>query len=196
MKAMSVRARQPELAALRSGAKHGRNKMHIRRACSSAIAASIALAAGGIATAPTAEARITQIVISRVESPTFGGASFGSVGQFEKLVGTAYGELDPRDPHNRIIQDIALAPRNAKGMVQYSMDVYIIKPINMKAGNQTLLYDVVNRGNKVALGAFNIASVGGNEPAGAGDGFLQNHGFTMVWSGWQGDLLPGGGRMS
>ena len=63
---------------------------------------------------------------------------FKLVGQFEKLVGTAYGELDPRDPHNRIIQDIALAPRNAKGMVQYSMDVYIIKPINMMAAIATV----------------------------------------------------------
>jgi len=170
--------------------------MHFCRLCSSVIAAAMALAFGGVATAPSAEARTTQIIISRVESPTFSGASFGAVGQFEKLVGTAYGELNPRDPHNRIIQDLTLAPRNAKGMVEYAMDVYIIKPVNMKAGNQTMLYDVVNRGNKIALGAFNIGSVGGNEPTSAGDGFLQSHGFTLVWSGWQGDVLPGNNRMA
>src|SRR5207302_378927 len=72
-----------------------------------------------LAAATAAQARITRIVITRVERPTFGGASFGSVGQFEKLVGTAYGEVDPKDPHNAIIQDIALAPRNAHGMVEY-----------------------------------------------------------------------------
>jgi hypothetical protein len=47
------------------------------------------------------EARITRIVLDRVESPTFGGESFGAVGQFEKLVGVAYGEVDPGHPLNQ-----------------------------------------------------------------------------------------------
>ena len=146
------------------------------------------------------EARITKIVITRSESPTFSGAPFGDVGQFEKLVGTAYGEVDPSDRHNAIIQDIDLAPLNARGMVEYSTDVYIIKPVDMSRGNHTLLYDVVNRGNKLAMSlSFNLNSGGGNDPttaADAGDGFLQRRGYTLVWSGWQGDVLPGGGRMT
>src|SRR3989441_10563945 len=77
----------------------------------------------------TVEARITRIAITSIQSPALGGASFGDVGQFEKLTGTAYGEVDPHHPLNKIIQDIDLAPRNARGMVEYSTDIYILKPI-------------------------------------------------------------------
>ena len=50
------------------------------------------------------------------------------VGQYEKIVGMAYGELDPHDPKNAVIVDIQLAPRNASGNVEYSHDFYILKP--------------------------------------------------------------------
>jgi len=73
----------------------------------------VALVAG----TPTLEARVKKIVIEKKTSPAFDGASFGPAGQYETLVGKAYGELDPKDPHNAIITDIALAPRNAKGLV-------------------------------------------------------------------------------
>src|SRR5262245_28671496 len=73
--------------------------------------------------ASAAEARITSIVIDCArsqsptfcpgQSPTFGGLSFGSVGQYEKLRGRAFGELRPTSRHNEVITDISLAPRNA-----------------------------------------------------------------------------------
>ena len=66
-----------------------------------------------------ADARITKIVIDRVESPTFGGATFGEVGQHEKIVGRAFGEVNPHHPLNAIIQDIDLAPKNDRGMVEF-----------------------------------------------------------------------------
>ncbi len=141
-----------------------------------------------------AEARITKLQITRTESPTFAGAAFGSAGQFEKIVGIAHGEVDPHDPLNAIIQDIALAPRNARGMVEYSTDFYLIKPIDMSKGNRMLFYNVGNRGNKGGLNTFNIGAQGGNEPTSAGDGFLQELGYTLIWSGWQPDILPGAGR--
>ena len=53
-----------------------------------------------------AQARITRIEITSVQSPTFDGAAFGSVGQYEKLVGRVYGEVDPSDPLNAVITDI------------------------------------------------------------------------------------------
>ena len=65
----------------------------------------------------TAQARVTRIAIEKKASPAFDGASFGSAGQYETLAGKAFGELDPNDPHNAVIQDIKLAPRNARGMV-------------------------------------------------------------------------------
>ncbi len=109
-------------------------------------------------------ARIVRVVVQRVESPTFGGASFGAVGQYEKIVGVAYGEVDPNDPHNAIIQDIALAPKNSRGMVEYSTDVYILRPIDQRKGNEVLFYDVVNRGNKLALAGYNVGAPGSNDP--------------------------------
>ena len=144
--------------------------------------------------ASTVEARITRIQITNTESPTFAGASFGSVGQFEKLTGTADGEVDPHHPLNAIIQDIDLAPRNARGMVEYSTDIYILKPIDMAKGNRMLFYHVVNRGNGGI--PFNIGVLGGNNPTTAGDGFIQNMGYTLIKSGWQPDVLPGNSRMT
>ncbi len=82
-------------------------------------------------TAPeTAEARITRLEITSVESPAFGGASFDRVGPYERLIGRAYGEVDPKHALNAVIQDIELAPRNARGLVEYSTDVDILKPID------------------------------------------------------------------
>jgi hypothetical protein len=133
-----------------------------------------------------AEARITRIVITTVQSPAFGGASFGAVGQYEQLDGTAYGEVDPKDPLNAVITDIESAPRNSRGMVEYSMDISILKPVDMRRGNHTLIYDVVNRGNK-GITNFNI---GGNA-TNPGDGFLEREGYTMAWSGWEGDVTTG-----
>jgi len=151
-----------------------------------------ALMAVAVSATSPAQARITQLVVKTTASPALGGASFCQVGQYEQLDGTAHGEVDPNDPANAVIQDIALAPRNARGMVSYSMDVSILKPINETAGNHVLLYDVVNRGNKVVTGTFNV---GATTTAPAGDGFLENQGYSIVWSGWQGDLVPAPGQL-
>jgi len=135
---------------------------------------------------PLAEARITRIVIQNRTSPAFGGASFGVVGQYEQLTGVAFGEVNPKDPLNAVITDIELAPRNSRGNVEYSMDFAITKPLDMSRGNKTLLYDVPNRGN-IRSPELNI---GGNA-TNVGDGFLQREGYTLVDSGWEGDLTTG-----
>src|SRR5438093_10532063 len=107
-----------------------------------------------LAIAPSVNARITRIEVVSKQSPTFDGLSFGTVGTYEKIFARAYGEVDPSDRRNALITDINLAPRNANGMVEYSADVHIIKPVDMSKGNQRIFYDVVNRGNK-GHGAFN-----------------------------------------
>ena len=153
---------------------------------------------GFVITTSAANARITRVVVDRVESPTFGGASFGNVGQYEKLVGRAYGELDPRDELNSGIVYIDKAPQNAVKRVEYSIDVFILKPIDMSRGNRTILYDVVNGGNTLALTTFHVGASASNDPTSekdAGDGFLMKQGYTVVASGWQGDVRPeGAGR--
>ena len=117
-----------------------------------ALVAGIACATVGV---PTADARITRIEITQIESPAFGGASFGAVGAYEKLIGRAFGEVDPRDPQNRVITDIELAPRNARGMVEYVTDVEILRPVDRNKGNGVLLFNVVNRGNKHGIVSYN-----------------------------------------
>ncbi|MEO6649406.1 MAG: alpha/beta hydrolase domain-containing protein [Chitinophagaceae bacterium] len=143
-------------------------------------------------TSPVA-AGIIRIEISSIESPTFGGKIFGNIGTYEKLRGRAYGEVDPNDLHNSIITDVGLAPRNANGMVEYSMDIYILKPVNLSQGNHKLFFEVNNRGGKL-FGGFNN-SEGGNDPstaADAGDAFLMNQGYSIAWCGW--DISAAGGN--
>ncbi|MEA2986489.1 MAG: hypothetical protein QOD94_2743 [Alphaproteobacteria bacterium] len=133
----------------------------------------------------TADAKITKIAIAK-RTPAFEGATFGAIGAYEQLDGTAYGEIDPRNPLNAIIQDLELAPRNARGMVEYSMGISILKPLDMSKGNRTLLYETVNRGRQ----NLPFLNIGGDRDK-AGDGFLQREGYTLAWSGWQGDITSG-----
>ena len=139
----------------------------------------------------TAQARIVRIEITNRQSPTFEGKVFGQIGAYEKLRGKAYGELDPNSPQNALITDLKLAPRNAKGRVEYVMDIYILKPIELSRGNHKLFLEVNNRGGKL-FGGFNKSS-GGNDPttaADAGAGFLMNQGYTIVWNGWDPSAAP------
>lgn len=132
-----------------------------------------------------AEARIIRIEITSVESPTFAGRTFGSVGPYEKLRGKAYGEVDPTDPHNAVITDIELAPRNANGKVDYSMDIVILKPVDLRRGNHKVFLDMNNRGNMRVLRLNDVALT--NNPttaADAGSGFIMNLGYSVVGNGW------------
>jgi hypothetical protein len=66
--------------------------------------------------------------------PAFDGQQFGNTGAYERLTAKAFGEVDPADPHNAIIQDLRLAPRNAHGMVEYVTNVEILKPADIARG--------------------------------------------------------------
>jgi hypothetical protein len=144
------------------------------------------------------EAKITRIEILKSE-PAFAGEMFGEVGRYQRLVGRVAGELDPADPANAIIQDIALAPRNARGMVEYSTDIELLKPEDVTRGNRILLFEVNNRGNKLAPSNFNEGVAGTlpdrNGLSSPGDGWLMRQGYTMVWFGWEMDVLPGMNRI-
>jgi hypothetical protein len=78
-------------------------------------------------------------------------------------------------------------------MVEYSMDFYILKPINQSNGNHKMFFEVNNRGSKL-FGTFSETS-GGNNPttaSDAGQAFLMNQGYTMAWSGWDPSVAPTG----
>jgi hypothetical protein len=82
----------------------------------SRLAAVVVLTAACLAASVPADARLTRLALTTVQSPTFGGTFFGTIGPYEKLTGRAFGEIDPSDPHNAVITDLASAPRNAAGM--------------------------------------------------------------------------------
>ena len=94
------------------------------------------------------QSEVTRIVIDTVTSPAFDGESYGDVGQYETIEGRAFGELDPDDPRNTIIQDIELAPRNANGRVEYMATFYLVKPIDMSKSSGLLWQFVPNRGGE------------------------------------------------
>jgi hypothetical protein len=156
------------------------------------LAAVLALSAAG----SRARSELVALEIQRRE-PFAGGLAFGNTGAYQKLVGVARFEVDPGNPRNRDVIDLDRAPRNARGRVEFEADVYLLAPRDPARGNGAILYDVNNRGNKLALGFFNSGG-GGNEPntaADAGNGFLFRRGYAVVWCGWIGELLPGGGRL-
>lgn len=133
------------------------------------------------------DAGLQRIEITSVESPTFEGKSFGKVGQYEKIRGKAYAEIDPDDARNAVITDLRLAPRNARNKVGYSFDFYIVRPIDASKANRKLFYEVSNRGRKLS-GPMNGGSAGVDDDprsaADAGDGFLLERGYTLAYSGW------------
>lgn len=139
--------------------------------------------------APDANARITRIQITIKESPTFGGYSWPGVGQYEKIVGKAFGEVDPADPKNAVIVDLSLASRNASGRIEYSFDFYILKPIDLTKGAHKMMYEPPNRGDKTWFTLGRVSS-GGNDPGSIANpvelanSFLMPRGYTIVWSGW------------
>ena len=139
---------------------------------------------------PLAHARVTRVVIEKIESPTFAGQSFGAAGPYEKLTGRVFGEVDPTAPENAGIVNLDKAPRTAAGRVAYSADLYILKPVDLTKGNRKMFYGVLNRGSKIDLVLMNNAPYGeqtNNPTTGAdvGNSFLLRQGYTLVWSGWQ-----------
>ena len=155
----------------------------------------IALVAGLIGLAEPSAAKVKKFEVVRIESPAFEGRVFGSVGTYDRIIARATVAVSPADPHNTIIVDIDRAPRNAQGLVEATADVEILRPTNPANGNRRLLYDVVNRGTQRALAYFNDGPPGNDfgKAAAAGNGFLMNRGYTVVISGWQGDLAARSG---
>ena len=137
--------------------------------------------ASAVACASPCAAQVTRIVVDSVISPAFGGVTFGSAGQYESISGRAFGELDPKDPRNAIITDIQLAPRNARGRVEYMATFFIVKPIDLAKSSHLLWHDVPNRGGRITI---NVAE--------------RNRGDIGLSSGWQGDqagtTAPDAGR--
>jgi hypothetical protein len=163
-----------------------------------------ALAAGALTCTPATDARVISVQMS---APTiaFNGFSWPGVGQYVKITGVAYAEVDPSDSRNSVIVDIGLAQLQAApgqpgktptGKVAYLLNFYILKPANLSAVDHSLngygkvMYEPPNRGGKTWT-ALGRVTGGGNDPATITDttvlanSFLMPRGYTLVWSGWE-----------
>ena len=94
----------------------------------------------------------------------------GAAGQFEVIRGLIHGEVDPADRRNAIIQDLKLAPKNARGRVEYVATFALAKPLDLSRASGVLVYSVVNRGNGTVAAS--------------------PEGHISLVSGWQGDVVP------
>lgn len=151
----------------------------------------IILALGTMLAALPAAAQVSRMELGAAE-PAFSGREFGAGGRYERLSGRVTVALDPADPRNAVIADIALAPRNAQGRVEAGADLVILRPARP---NGTLLVEVPNRGRELIGQLYNDAAANdlllGRSP---GNGFLLEQGYTLAWLGWQSDIPPGEGR--
>src|SRR6267378_1026522 len=137
---------------------------------------------------------ITRAGVTRVEissrQDVLGGKTFGTIGAYEKLSGKVYFAIDPNNQRNKIIADIDKAPRNSQGKVEFSADLFILRPKDPSHGNGVLLFDVPNRGRNGGLSALNRAKASA-DPATEeefGDGPLMREGYTVVSVGWEFDI--------
>jgi Alpha/beta hydrolase domain len=142
-------------------------------------------------TFPTAKVRaeVTHVEIASRQD-VLGGKSFGKVGAYEKLSGKVYFAIDPKNSHNKIIVDLDKAPKNAQGRVEFSADLFILRPKDASKGNGVIFLDIPNRGGKALLGTFNRAK-GSQDPTTEeefGDGLLMREGYTLVSVGWEFDV--------
>ncbi|MGO8816968.1 MAG: alpha/beta hydrolase domain-containing protein [Terriglobia bacterium] len=132
--------------------------------------------------AATASAAVTHVdIIERGELSAYTG--------YERIVGKIHFAVDPKLAANRMITDIDLAPRNAQDRVEFTADLYMLKPVDPARGNGTALFEVSNRGGKGMLGMFDLG--GEPDPRTAkdlGDPLLFEQGFTLVWVGWEWDV--------
>ncbi len=145
----------------------------------------------------TASAEVTRIQIEQRRAFA-DGAHFGNTGAYEAISGRLFFAVDPENKANGRITDLDLANRNANGQVEFWADFFLLQPIDPAKGSGRLLYDVHNRGNKLALWTFN-EGLRSNDPLTmehAGNGFLFRQGYSLLWTGWNGDVAEDGtGRL-
>lgn len=85
-----------------------------------------------LALSSPAWADVTRVTITS-RTVVANGMWFGAAGRYEKIAGTVFFELDPAEPHNRAITDLDLAPRNARGRVEFSADLFILARLRIGA---------------------------------------------------------------
>ena len=137
---------------------------------------------------PAVQARVVRVEITS-RSDIQDGKPFGAAGAYERVVGRVFFAVDSANLHNQQIVDLDKAPRNPQGEVEFSADLYLLKPKDMAKGNQAVLFEVSNRGGR------GIVFLANGREGEFGDGFLMRQGYTVAWVGWQFDLSAQGNRL-
>ena len=70
---------------------------------------------------------VVRLEVTRRE-PVLGGAPFGAGGAYEKVEGVLHFAVDPSARVHEPIADLGLAPRNARGLVEFSADFSLLRP--------------------------------------------------------------------
>ena len=149
----------------------------------------IAAVALGVLTAARVQADVVRVEITRRADIQ------GS--DYEKVAGTVYFAVSPADPRNTVIVDLDKAPRNGKGLVEFSSDFYLLRPKDGAHSNGSALVEVSNRGGRGLLRQFNHGGPQSDPESDAdlGDKFLMRFGFTTAWVGWEFDVADTPGMM-
>jgi len=157
------------------------------RACSYWI---IGLLTAGLFLVPQAtDARVLRVDIDR-RTPVLDGKAFGEHGAYELIEGTIVFGVDPGNPQNQAIVDLARAPRDSAGLVRARANFVVLQPIEPENRRGVGLVEVSNRGGKFTLPYFNraTASLDPTDPEAFGDELLMEEGLTLIWVGWQWDV--------
>jgi Alpha/beta hydrolase domain len=139
-------------------------------------------------------AQVSVAAVSAVQitsrTDVLGGKQFGKTGAYECLVGKIRFTVDPKLPTSRIVADIDLAPKDDRGLVEFSADLYMLRPRLPAKGNGTAVVEISNRGRKGLAYEFDLsrAALDPTSADALGDGFLLQQGFTLVWIGWEFDV--------
>ena len=132
------------------------------------------------------------VISAKIKSrkPYAGGKAFGDNGSYERVEGTLTYAVDPNNPANGPIVDLEYAPVDADGRVRFESDFTLVAPKDSSAGNRRLIVEVVNRGRRRTVAFFNRAPTPPITSADVpeGDGFLLNHGYSVLSIGWQWDV--------
>jgi hypothetical protein len=141
-------------------------------------------------TVKTSLAGVTKVDIAE-QRPWLQGKVLGKAGAFELLRGTVHYEVDPNGPDGRRIADVALAPRNARGMVEFSGPFLMLRPADPAKSNGATVIEVANRGTTQMDYTFfesdGFDLVTKTDPEFKTTQIFDN-GYTLAWVGWQGDL--------
>ena len=110
------------------------------------------------------------------------------VAGYERISGKVHFVLNPKLAANKPIVDLALAPKNGQGQVEFSADFLVFRAKNPAKSNGTLLMGIANRGTSSIWTSLNLGSNSAMTAAkDFGDNFLLSQGYTVAWVGWQWD---------